>query len=199
MPSNNTGSVVKNLFKQYPDKIALLLNPHNLKPHHFQFNYAIDNAAFAQFDERKYFDMLDYSKQFQPPIFIVVPDVVGCHARTLALWKYYYHRVLIYGYKMAFVAQDGCRPEDIPVEADFIFIGGNDPWKMNNVHRFIDCGRPVHVGRVNTMNRLKKCEDLGVYSVDGTGWMRFRGSEFNGLMDWFAGVGSNQVQLKCFM
>jgi hypothetical protein len=187
MPSNNTGKIVKGLFAAYHDRIALMLNPHCIRPHQFSFRYAIDNAAFNQFDERAFFKILDRSRQYQPPIFVVCPDVVGCHDRTKVLWKYYQPILKKYRYPIAFVAQDGCEPEYIPCEADWIFIGGKDPWKINNIHRFVGLGKPVHVGRVNSLSRLKYCEDLGVHSVDGTGWMRARDRKHNDLLEWFAG------------
>jgi hypothetical protein len=186
MPSNNTGQVVKDLFEKYPDNLALLLNPHCIRPQQFTFRYAIDNAAFNQFKEGLYFKMLDRSKEYQKPIFIVCPDVVGCHDRTIALWNYYYPTLKEYDYPIAFVAQDGCTPELVPDNADWIFIGGKDPWKMENIHKFIG-ERPVHVGRVNGIGRLKYCESLGVASIDGTGWMLARDKKFYDLMEYFKG------------
>jgi hypothetical protein len=186
MPSNNTGKTVKWLFQHYPDNIALLLNPNCIRPHQFEYRYAIDNAAFSRFDEKQFFKMLDQSKKYNPPMFVACPDVVGCHDRTLALWHYYRPIIAKYEYQIAFVAQDGCTPEKIPYNADWIFIGGKDPWKSRNIKNFIGLGKPVHVGRVNGVARLKKCEELGVDSVDGTGWMRAYNRQRQ-LVDWFTG------------
>ena len=187
MPSNNTGRVVKDLYEKYPDRMALLLNPHCIRPHQFQYRYAIDNAAFNRFDERQYFKMLDTSTKYHKPMFVVSPDVVGCHDRTLALWNYYYPTLKDYKYPIAFVAQDGCAPETVPDKADWIFVGGLDPWKMDNIQNLVGLGKPVHVGRVNSIGRLKYCESLGVDSVDGTGWMRARDNKFYGFLEYFEG------------
>jgi hypothetical protein len=181
MPSNNTSQIVRHLFKRFPDKIALLLNPRSITPHQLKFRHALDNDCFVQFNEKKFFECL---KRLKNPIFVVCPDVVGCHDRTYALWQHYYPKIKLYKYPIAFVAQDGCKPEFVPKKADWIFIGGKDPWKMNNVHKFIG-NRPVHVGRVNGIKRLKYCESLGVASVDGTGWMRARDKKFYDLMEYF--------------
>lgn len=189
MPSNNTGKVVKDLFKKYPGRVALLQNPRRIRPHSFEYPYAIDNDCFQKFDEKQYFKILDASKKYHPPMFITVPDVVGCHDRTLALWKFYYPILKKYAYPLAFVAQDGCEPELIPEEADWVFVGGKDPWKIQNIHKYVGIGKRVHVGRVNSLSRLKYCEDLGVDSIDGTGWMRGRGKSFYDLMNWFSGEG----------
>jgi len=185
MPASNTSKLVKRYFKEYPDRIAQLMGPLYWKnPIH---KYALDNGCFTQFNELKYFNMLKRVYNFQEkPMFVTVPDVVGCHDRTLALWKYYFPKVIEFGYKTAFVAQDGCEPKDVPTQASIIFIGGLDPWKMDNVYKFIG-DRPVHVGRVNTLKRLEYCESIGVTSIDGTGWMRARGKQYHDFIDWFEG------------
>ena len=184
MPSNNTGPKVREFFEKHPDKIGQLFNPNGWKkPKH---RYALDNGAFKQFNEKKYFEMLDDSKKYEPPMWVAVVDVVGCHDRTLALWRYYYERINRYGYPMAFVAQDGCTPETVPIEADWIFVGGLDPWKKDNIHKFIG-NRPVHVGRVNSYWMLEYCKSLGVISVDGTGWMMARGRQYYDFIYWFEG------------
>jgi hypothetical protein len=66
-------------------------------------------------------------------------------------------------------------------------VGGLDPWKMDNIHKFVGLGKPVHVGRVNGIGRLKYCESLGVASVDGTGWMRSRDKQFYDFLEYFKG------------
>ena len=196
MPSNNTGKLVKKLHRENPGKIGLMMNPRCIRPSQFEFPYAIDNDCFQRFDEKQYFKILNYSKNYQPPLFIVCPDVVGCHDRTLALWNYYHPILKKYGYPIAFVCQDGCEPELVP-ECDWIFIGGKDPWKMDNLHKFTNSGKPVHVGRVNGIGRLRYCEALGVKSVDGTGWMMFRDKKHYDLLDWLSGAGE-QIGLPTY-
>ena len=153
------------------------------KPKH---RYALDNGCFKQFNSDKYFKMLNNSIMYPSPIFIVVPDVLGCHDRTLALWHYFKQKIKPYG-PLAFVAQDGCSPETIPSDCDWIFVGGLDPWKQKNIHKYVGLGKKVHVGRVNGIGRLKYCESLGVDSVDGTGWFRARDKKFYDLIEWFEG------------
>ena len=142
MPSNNTGYIFRDLYEKYSDKLALLLNPRNVVPHQLKYPHALDNDCFNQFNENQYFKVLE---KLRDPIFITCPDVVGCHDRTLALWNYYYPKLKEYGFPIAFVAQNGCTPEAIPKNADWIFVGGKDPWKMENIHRFVGNGKPVAV------------------------------------------------------
>ena len=192
MPSNNTGRVVKDLFKKHPNKIALLLNPRNITPHQLQFKYAVDNDCYTKFDSVMYFSQLIKIRAMyengliDKPMWVVVPDVVGCNDRTQVLWQFYYPKIKPFGFKLAFVAQDGCELEGVPKEADIVFVGGRDPWKMDNIHKFIG-DRPVHVGRVNGIGRLAYCESLGVDSVDGTGWLVQRGKQYNDFIRFFEG------------
>jgi len=184
MPSNNVGEVVKNLFKDFPDRTGQLFSPDGWRPPIHQ--YALDNGAFKQFDETKYFAMLDKSKSYPKPLWLVAPDVVGCASRTMALWNYYLPRLKEYDYPLAFVAQDGCEPEDVP-DCHCVFVGGNDPWKIDNFERFVGVREWTHVGRVNSIARLERCERAGVDSIDGTGWMLARDAKFYGLMEHFYG------------
>ena len=184
MPSNNTGRVVNELFRLYPDRIARLLNPHRIYASQTDGRYAVDNAAFNRFDEPQFFKLLESLPADNPPMFVVVPDVVGCHYRTAALWQHYYPILKPYGYPLAFVAQDGCLPELVPAEAEWVFIGGTNVWKIDNIKPYIGL-RPVHVGRVNSLWFLEYCESLGVTSVDGTGWMRARDKKFYDMLNWF--------------
>ena len=80
-------------------------------------------------------------------------------------------QVKAFGFPVAFVAQNGCTLDAVPKDADWIFIGGLDPWKQENIHNFIG-DRPVHVGRVNGKGRVNYCKWLGVKSIDGTGWWK---------------------------
>ena len=187
MPSNNTGKPVRDLFKQHPDRIALLLNPQRFRPSYYTYKYAIDNGAFTTFNEKAFVRMLDGCPKDNPPIFVVVPDVVKCHDRTVALWNYYTPRLRGYGFPLAFAAQDGCTPETVPADADWIFVGGSNGWKSSMVEPFVATGRPVHVGRVNGIGFVRYCESVGVKSVDGTGFMRARGSTFWNFINYFNG------------
>ena len=58
---------------------------------------------------------------------------------------------------------------------------------MDNIKKFVGLGKPVHVGRVNSIGRVRYCESLGVASVDGTGWMRARDKKFYDFINYFEG------------
>jgi len=175
--ANCSNKITRELHISHPDKIGQMMSPTS------GFGvpkgiYAIDNGAFTKFNEQVFFQMLNKALKYHPPLFVCCPDVVGCRDRTIALWQYYKEEVKAFGFPVAFVAQDGCVPKDIPSDCDWIFVGGFDPWKMANAEKFVGLGKPVHVGRVNGMLRYRQCKIIGVDSVDGSGWFRAKDKKF---------------------
>lgn len=73
---------------------------------------------------------------------------------------------------MAFAAQDGMTPADVPSDADVVFVGGSTSWKWANLRMWTDNFPRVHVGRVNSRRLLEQAEQAGAESCDGTGWFR---------------------------
>ena len=67
-------------------------------------------------------------------------------------------------------------PADIPAAAGVLCIGGSTSnngrggWKWRTLERWCQVHPAVHVFRVNSPEKLKICRDLGVESIDGTGW-----------------------------
>ena len=45
----------------------------------------------------------------------------------------------------------------------------------------------LHIGRVTTLGRLKWAEQIGADSVDGSGFFRGRGKQYNDFIEWFLG------------
>lgn len=107
-------------------------------------------------------------------LFATAPDVVGDAAATIALSVPMFDRIRQLGYRVAFVAQDG--QEDLPVPwADFdaLFIGGTTAWKLGEDARVLVAeakrrGKWVHMGRVNSLRRMRYAESIGCDSADGT-------------------------------
>jgi len=150
--------------------------------------YALDNGAFVSWDKGVEWDAEAFVKHcdseallrsadriklfMEKPLWIVVPDLVADRLATLAKWAEWEPKLRQYRCPLAFVAQDGMSPKDVPSDADVIFIGGSTEWKLANIHRFCQTFPRVHVGRVNTLRRLWLCCDAGAESCDGTGWFR---------------------------
>ena len=138
--------------------------------------WAIDNGCFtlgARFDLRIYFFFLnDRRRHAHHCLFAPAPDVVGDAAATLVRSRPVLARIRGYGFKAAFVAQDGLTdpPWD---EFDALFIGGSTEFKLSHQARdLVDAanarGKWTHMGRVNSETRLRTAAMWGCNSADGT-------------------------------
>jgi hypothetical protein len=106
--------------------------------------------------------------------FAVAPDVLGDAAATLVRSAPWLPRIRALGVPVALVAQDGLEFQDIPWDAfDVLFIGGGTEWKLGPAATAIALdakarGKQVHMGRVNSLRRLRIAALAGCDSADGT-------------------------------
>jgi len=164
-------------------RVEQLLTPLTYrKPQHEEHPFAIDNGAFANFDEASFIRLLERERPRREICrFVAVPDVVGSAQRTLEVFAAWQHRIR--EWPLALVCQDG--QEHLPIpwrDIAAVFIGGTTEWKMSLhaaacIKAAKAIGKWCHVGRVNTPGRFEYFERLGADSVDGTGlaqysWMR---------------------------
>jgi hypothetical protein len=107
--------------------------------------------------------------------FVAAPDVVGDAEATLARSGPMLPRIRALGFRVALVAQNGL--EDLrPVpwnDFDCLFIGGSTEWKLGPAARSLVAeakaqGKWVHMGRVNSLKRLRYAAAIGCDSADGT-------------------------------
>jgi hypothetical protein len=202
MVSNATGIEVGLLAGKHPGRVGHLFSPGGQRGPWREIPHAFDNNRFPQWeaeraakkvgmvakpwDEARWLHMLRWGVLAGiPPLWASVPDRVADRDGTLRDWERYAPTVKEFGFRCAFVVQNGMTFEDVPDSECMLFLGGDDTWKDANItpwcYRFP--GR-VHVGRVNTPRRLIHCWKAGAVSVDGTGWFRKgRGgtSQFNDL------------------
>jgi hypothetical protein len=109
-----------------------------------------------------------------PCLFAVAPDVVADAAATL--WRSAPHLPVIraHGYRAALVAQNGLEVLEVPwTDFDVLFIGGDTAWKLGPHARRLAYeakrrGKHVHMGRVNSLRRLRYAAAIGCDSADGT-------------------------------
>jgi len=136
--------------------------------------WAADNGCFAaKWDEPRWLRWLNSGLPRSGCLFAVVPDVVADHDATVARWEQYADAVRSRRYPVAFVAQDGATPNNVPwPELDTLFIGGTTEWKQSE-HAYAlataakAAGKWVHVGRVNSASRLTSWRGIAD-SADGT-------------------------------
>jgi len=175
----------------YTYGIGLMLNPDSRAEQqikHFP-TFAVDNGCFAEASGKpfvldRYLAWLEKLQPYQHKcLFAVAPDRFHpsgwwqgetTAAATLERSLPVMPCMRALGYKVALVAQNGLEHLTVPWEAfDVLFIGGDTTWKlgwaalalMREAH---DRGKGVHVGRVNTINRLALVAAMGADSCDGT-------------------------------
>ncbi len=189
MPANNTGIQVGWMAGRFPGKVGHLFSPKAQRGPFVFMPYALDNGAFGAFsagtewDEVPWFELLDWARlSGQAPRWALAPDVVADRIRTLRKWDIYAPKLARYGWPLAFAVQDGMSAEDVPSDADVIFVGGSTEWKWRTVAMWCGSFPRVHIGRVNTYRRLWDCHDAGAESCDGTGWTRGDQRQLRGLM-----------------
>ena len=141
--------------------------------------YALDNGRFpawsrgAEWSASDYRNLLGWaSRQHPKPMWALVPDVVADPVSTLDEWARWSDEVGSFGWPLAFAVQDGHLASDVPAGAEVVFVGGTTPWKWASLPMWTASFPRVHVDRVNWPARLWRCLELGVESVDGTGWFR---------------------------
>lgn len=197
MPSNNCKAILHYLAGRHPDKLGHLYGPGGQRGPFEWFPYALENGVFPawsnalEWNPTPFLELLEWAagKEMRP-LFVNVPDAVGDRVRTLELWDEWMPRVAPYGFPLAFVVQDGMRPEDVPAEASVVFVGGSTEWKRMTIPLWCQAfpGR-VHVGRINTARWVYFCERAGAMGCDGTGWLIGGpdGPQFVGLRKWLEG------------
>jgi hypothetical protein len=107
-------------------------------------------------------------------LWAVAPDKPFDAAGTLAESMPWLARIRELGIPAAFAAQDGCDVLGLPWDAfDVLFIAGSTEWKTGPVAEQLAReakarGKQVHMGRVNSRQRLRTAEWFGCDSADGT-------------------------------
>lgn len=168
-------------------RIGWLLTPEGLKSckPRYWLPLAFDNGAWSayqnktEWEEKPWFEMLDrIRKDRLQAEWVLAPDSVGDKEDTLR--KYHAYSGYMHGFKIAYALQDGMLPgKDIPCTSDVLFLGGTDDfkWKTLPLWRMAYPDKILHVGRVNSLEKLIICEQNGVDSIDGTHWFRFKKSD----------------------
>jgi len=168
------------VLREPPNGTGYMLQPRMCNhPNLHRTPWAADNGCFAagegfrlQFFET-FLESLDEYRS--TCLFAVAPDVLGDAAATLKRSVPILARIRnSFGYRAAFVAQDG--QENLPVpwdDFDALFVGGTTAWKLSEPAYALAAeasarGKWTHMGRVNSERRLRAAQAAGFDSVDGT-------------------------------
>jgi hypothetical protein len=141
--------------------------------------YGLDNGCFTKFKIETWKRLIKEAKNqdlVNQPEFVCLPDIVGDARRTLELFDMFYQEVK--PLKACLVLQDGIGNFAIDwSRVDAVFVGGSDAFKISSeainackVAKML--GKWVHVGRVNTVERVKNWIDLAD-SIDGSGISKY--------------------------
>ena len=139
--------------------------------------WAADNGRFSKPDkytDAAYLSWLSKRPHREMCLFATAPDVVGDAAATLLRALPVLPKVRSAGYPAALVAQDGLDRLEVPWDAfDCLFVGGTDAWKLSERAYGLAAeakarGKWLHLGRVNSLRRLRAAACAGYDSADGT-------------------------------
>ena len=184
MPANNTCWLVHYWGGRYGN-LGHLYSPSKRTPPNPCLPYLLDNGAYGAFSTGRAWDEVAFIAHveyyaFKPlrPLGVVVPDVVANAEATIELWNLWAPVLKEkYHLKVYLAVQDGMTVEIVKaleVQPDGIFVGGTTEWKWETVAIWAASFPVVHVGRVNSLEKLLLCWELGIASCDGTGWFRGR-------------------------
>lgn len=141
--------------------------------------HALDNGCFAQgdrFDPGNWLEWLASMRPYRTQcLFAVAPDVLGDAGATWERSAPYLPTIRQLGYRAALVAQDGFDPCAIDWTAfDALFIGGTDAFKLAEGGGYAAAmaarahHKWLHLGRVNSLRRLRAARTSAYDSADGT-------------------------------
>lgn len=152
------------------------------------FRYALDNGAWTSFQRGEPFD----AGAFERPVarlgadadWIVVPDIVMGGLASLRFSRLWLGRLrrrrTLRGATFLIAVQNGMESRHVrrligPRVG--IFVGGDTAWKLATMAMWARLaharGAICHVGRVNSVRRIRLCAAAGVDSFDGSGVSRF--------------------------
>jgi len=160
---------------------AFMVSPDTIRKNRFPVGcpYAIDNGAWAAFkngttwDPRPFMALVEqYGEGAE---FVVAPDIVAGGLGSLSVSVSWLDRLSTVA-RVLIPVQDGMTPEDVRPYLSArvgLFVGGSTEWKLDTLGAWGDLaaetGAYLHVGRVNTRQRIRRCAMAGADSFDGSG------------------------------
>lgn len=141
--------------------------------------WACDNGCFKSLNESAYRRMLKSVSRRPRCLWVTAPDVVARAGETLELFNKWEPKIHKLGLPVAFVAQDGIEKIKIPWDRfECLFIGGTTEFKLHRKTQELCLeakrrGKLVHVGRVNSYRRLRRCMWMKADTVDGSGFSKW--------------------------
>lgn len=162
----------------------LLFTPFSTSKPSDRFAYALDNGAWTSFQQGRPFDERAFgvhlTRSGAGADWCVIPDVVAGGTASLAFSLLWMRRVLDACGRGLLAVQNGMVVDDVAHLIGprvGVFVGGSTAWKLSTMEQWATLARVkgawCHVGRVNTVRRIRLCSGLGVTSFDGTSCSKF--------------------------
>ncbi len=146
--------------------------------------YGIDNGAWSAYQKGTPFDAALFRGLLEGlgagADWIVVPDVVAGGLDSLRFSESWFDELERFSPIKLLPVQDGMTPADVaPLLGPRrgIFVGGSTEWKESTMEQWGELARArgchLHVGRVNSIRRIRLCALAGADSFDGTSVTRY--------------------------
>lgn len=162
---------------------GLLVTPDRPEPRGFDL-LAVDNGAWGCFQRKEQWTPERWQRLVEQhgriAQWVVAPDVVCGGMASLDLSVSWLPWVLERANRALIAVQDGMTADDLrDIVSDRVgvFVGGSTEWKEATIGMWgrlcTERGAWCHVGRVNSIRRIRICAASGVHSIDGTSATRF--------------------------
>lgn len=143
--------------------------------------YALDNGAWGAFSRNEVWDEDTFRRALDVcgpgADWVVVPDIVAGGLESLRKTEQWMPRI---PFRKLIALQDGMSADDIrPLLSNDVglFLGGSTEWKLRTLPYWGGFSKRygvyLHVGRVNTVRRIRQCALAPAHSFDGTSASRF--------------------------
>jgi hypothetical protein len=194
---------MRRVYPQWPEMLGHLTSPATNSKVETMLStglpIAADNGAFSSFDAVAFRRMVVKLAGCERLLWVACPDVVGDAVGTLAMfdrWEPELRSVV----PVAFVLQDGQEQLPVPWERmDAAFIGGSTRWKLSQHAADLgaeakDRGLWLHMGRVNSLKRMRTALEFGCDSIDGGQFSRFGDVKLERGLEWLRAEMDRQKQ-----
>jgi hypothetical protein len=164
--------------RDLPPEVGVMLTPIRGDRIPDNRTWAADTGCFATPERYNTVRYLAWLRERQHAayrcLFATAPDVVGDAVATLDQSLPVLAQIRGLGFPAALVAQDGLEALDVPWDDfDCLFVGGTTAWKLSEAAYALAQeakarGKWCHMGRVNSLRRLRAATIGGYDSCDGT-------------------------------
>lgn len=189
---------VRGLAGRYPDHLGHLLTPKNRNGMASLLStgllWAADNGCFNGLDDRAFRRLLGRVAGQPRLLWVACPDRVGDARVTIELFDQWEPELRAAGIPVAFVGQDGQEDFEVPWGmCECFFVGGSTEWKLSLTAADLMAeakrrGKWVHVGRVNSLKRMRAMHDRGADSIDGSSASMFGDVYARKYLRWLVGL-----------